>query len=523
MTQAGIANPSLEIEEQPSKFEDLVLAGPPSRQAGLLKRIQSLLSALGVPAQRPSAASAVAALDQALAGAGLEEMWLALAVLTATLPKVGAVRRAVRTAMFEGPLPVLFEAVMESDHTGPEYLPEVEVVTGAVLVDLHHTARNLWGSGIQRVARETARRWIRDHGTIPVGWTTRYQSLRRLDGDELEAALEGTPMVGPEVQGRWLADGSPRLAHHQAVVPWRCTHLVPELAAEPERALRYQALFRFSRCSTGLISFDCVPVTMAETCAAGMSENFPLYLAAAAHADRVAAISGAAKAEYEGWRRMLAGKAQSGPEIQTVPLPVYSIESTAEDRRQARELLGVGMLPVVLTVGSHEPRKNHLAVLHAAETLWREGLLFTVTFVGANSWKSEYFTTALEALQSVNRPVQAVLGISERLLWAAYREAHCIVFPSLHEGFGLPVAESLASGTPVITTDYGSMRELAAHGGALLVDPRDDGALTDALRRLLKDRTLHARLTHEARDVPRRSWDAYAAETWDFLVDGRSV
>ncbi len=47
----------------------------------------------------------------------------------------------------------------------------------------------------------------------------------------------------------------------------------------------------------------------------------------------------------------------------------------------------IGSLPIVLAVGSHEPRKNHLAVLHAAELLWREGLLFTLTFVGGHSWK----------------------------------------------------------------------------------------------------------------------------------------
>ncbi len=82
------------------------------------------------------------------------------------------------------------------------------------------------------------------------------------------------------------------------------------------------------------------------------------------------------------------------------------------------------------------------------------------------------------------------------------------------------MAESLASGTPVITSNFGSMRELARHGGALLVDPRQDHQLTDALRQLLLDRPLRDRLAAQAATIPRRTWDDYAADTWTYLVNG---
>jgi glycosyltransferase involved in cell wall biosynthesis len=106
-------------------------------------------------------------------------------------------------------------------------------------------------------------------------------------------------------------------------------------------------------------------------------------------------------------------------------------------------------------------------------------------------------------------------------LWAAYQLASFTIFPSFNEGFGLPVAESLASGTPVITSDFGSMREIAQDGGgALLVDPRDDGQLTEALQRLLREDALLAELTRQARGRAERTWDAYAAQVWSYLVDG---
>ena len=93
------------------------------------------------------------------------------------------------------------------------------------------------------------------------------------------------------------------------------------------------------------------------------------------------------------------------------------------------------------------------------------------------------------------------------------------MFPSVNEGFGLPVAESLACGTPVITSNFGAMKEIAdAGGGALLVDPRDDDSVTDGMRALLTDDALLARLAAEAVARPVGSWDVYAEETWKRLT-----
>ncbi len=93
------------------------------------------------------------------------------------------------------------------------------------------------------------------------------------------------------------------------------------------------------------------------------------------------------------------------------------------------------------------------------------------------------------------------------------------MFPSLHEGYGLPVAESLAFNLPVITSSYGSTAEIGAGGGALLIDPRDDRALTDAMRDLLTDDELLARLRAETRGNVSRTWNDYSAELWEYLVE----
>src|SRR5690606_27186200 len=115
----------------------------------------------------------------------------------------------------------------------------------------------------------------------------------------------------------------------------------------------------------------------------------------AARMDVVATISHTAAGEYRGWRAMLASAGLPGPEIVTVMLADGAAEADPVHEAEATRVFvaadAEGELPLVLCVGSHEPRKNHLAVLHAAELLWRAGERFSLAFVGGNGWNSEEF------------------------------------------------------------------------------------------------------------------------------------
>jgi glycosyltransferase involved in cell wall biosynthesis len=484
----------------------------PNRQHGLRARINTVLATLtGAAAGDGSTAALLRELDAALDGADAPQLWLALAILDGRLPQDAAVQRAARSTKLEGPLAALTHVIRSPRldiRRAALRWPSVEVVTGEVVVDMHHTSQTTFATGIQRVARQSALRWERDYDPVFIGWTADFAALRRLDPSEVENALHGTSH--PSEEGHETG----------VVVPWRSTYVLPELLADPPRAELLRAMVEYSGSTTSVIGFDCVPLTSAETTSYLMSGGFALNLAAVAQMDRVATISEGAAVEYRGWRTMLRGVGLDGPGIVPIPLPIESNQPTEAGMDEARQLLTVASQPMVLVVGSHEPRKNHLAVLHAAELLWREGLQFSLNFVGGNAWNSERFTARLEELRAAGRPVQSVSALSDDLLWAAYRLAHCTLFPSLNEGFGLPVAESLASGTPVITSDFGSMREIAAFGGALLVDPRNDHDIADGLRQLLTQTQLHRDLTEQARRRPLRTWDEYAEETWQYLVHG---
>jgi glycosyltransferase involved in cell wall biosynthesis len=465
----------------------------------------------------------------------LDEVWLTLAVVGATLPDEASVLIAAQRAQ-KNPATLLAstqslttaqsfatasydretvrQPVPASRATAHGLFPvddrnrKVRVVTDITLVDVSHTAVTTLATGLQRVAREVARRWTPSPEAVAVAWTARFEALRRLTEQEQERIARAVPAP---------VDG-PSDPADEIIVPWRCRYILAEVTLEPPRVTRLSALARFSGTEVCAIGYDLIPVTCAETTQPDFPVKFAVSLAALRHSTRIAAISQASAAEYLGWGAAMQASGLVGPRITVVELPSEPRPVTPVEMRRVTADFRVDTRALVLVVGSHEPRKNHLAVLHAAELLWREGLDFALAFIGGNSWGAAEFTGRLAQLQLAGRAVTSTSKASEDTLWASYTVARFTVFPSLNEGYGLPVAESLSVGTPVITSNFGSMADIAAGGGCLTVDPRDEHAIRDAMRRLLTDETLLAGLTASAGRRPLRTWDQYADELWHELT-----
>lgn len=140
----------------------------------------------------------------------------------------------------------------------------------------------------------------------------------------------------------------------------------------------------------------------------------------------------------------------------------------------------------LLVVATQEPRKNLARLARAYAALPAElRKQYPLVIVGARGWLSgelEKTLAPLEASGSSRR-----LGyVSEEDLPLIYAGAHAFAFPSIYEGFGLPVLEAMASGIPVLTSRVSSLPEVCGDI-ALCVDPFDEGALSEGLRRLLQD------------------------------------
>ncbi len=161
-----------------------------------------------------------------------------------------------------------------------------------------------------------------------------------------------------------------------------------------------------------------------------------------------------------------------------------------KDREKvARALAPLGLQPggYILHVGTIEPRKN-LARLVAAYGLVRRMLpppLPDLVLVGTTGWQFQEVFDRVRAL-GLEQAVRFVGRVDANLLPAIYNGALLFVYPSLYEGFGLPVVEAMACGVPVVTSSTSSLPEVVGDAG-LLVEPRDVGALAEGLAGLLRD------------------------------------
>lgn len=166
----------------------------------------------------------------------------------------------------------------------------------------------------------------------------------------------------------------------------------------------------------------------------------------------------------------------------------------------------------LLSVGTIEPRKNLIRLLEAFERLYADRLTDGWVVVGKRGWLYDDFFARLE--QSPARNAVVLPGyVADEDLPAVYAGAQALVFPTLYEGFGLPVLEAMACGTPVVASDTSSVPEVGG-SAALYFDPTDVEGMVEAISRLLRDLALQAELRR--RGLARAgefSWSKTAGET----------
>ncbi len=166
-----------------------------------------------------------------------------------------------------------------------------------------------------------------------------------------------------------------------------------------------------------------------------------------------------------------------------VPLGV-SVPSIPLDTNSARQTvhsLGI-MNPFLLFVGTLEPRKNLVRIIQAFERIAENHSDHLLVIAGKFGWHCEEIIAAME-----NSPVRARIRhlgfVTETQKHALLTTCKMLVYPSLYEGFGLPVLEAMVHGTPVITSNLSSMPEIAG-AAALLVDPSSTEEIAEAMDRL---------------------------------------
>lgn len=190
--------------------------------------------------------------------------------------------------------------------------------------------------------------------------------------------------------------------------------------------------------------------------------------------------------------------------------PRFCRQDDAAELQHVRTQYGIGDGPFILGLGTLEPRKNWPALIRAWAQLRRDNR-FTHRLVigGGKGWLTEGIFEAAKASGFRSEIIFAGF-VADADLPTLYSAADVFVLPSLYEGFGIPVLEAMACGTPVVCANNSSLPE-AAGDAALLVEASDKAALAAAIRRLVEDAALRSQLQQRGLEQARRfSWDAAA-------------
>lgn len=192
--------------------------------------------------------------------------------------------------------------------------------------------------------------------------------------------------------------------------------------------------------------------------------------------------------------------------IITIPCIIQPRFFEATDQQAAAVASRLGLAkPYVLSVGSIEPRKNIDRLLDAWLSL-RPDLrnAFELVLAGHSGWRSQ---STLRRLKASPPGIRQLGYVAEELLPGLHRGAALLAYPSLYEGFGLPAAQSLACGRPVLASNVSSLPEVVGPGG-VLVDPMSTSEIAAGLTRLLEDASVRESYAAAGQDYVRRRCSA---------------
>jgi glycosyltransferase involved in cell wall biosynthesis len=223
---------------------------------------------------------------------------------------------------------------------------------------------------------------------------------------------------------------------------------------------------------------------------------------------RVLTLSDAARADIVRWTRVRPG---------TVVVAHLGARQAwpGEPAQDADRLTAVGVSePFVLSVAASYPHKN-LARLIRAFPLDASSPTVRLVVVGLKGRGQ----AAIEAASRSAGWLEILGWVDDALLASLYRRSQALAFPSLYEGFGLPILESMALSTPVVTSNTGAMAEIA-NGAAELVDPYDVASIREGLRRVVFDPVRSSELRRlGVQRAARFTWKACAEATVAVYAD----
>jgi glycosyltransferase involved in cell wall biosynthesis len=357
-------------------------------------------------------------------------------------------------------------------------------------------------TGIQRVVRQLARGWMEQGARlIPVRFdrsTTRFEPATLDDLDHL-ADWNGP---APDKWSPWVEPAS------AGAGSWFVMAELPhELMPDQHAALRRQA--HEAGLGVATVFHDATPYSLRsqypEFYGPVVADRHRDYMLEVAKSDLVLAVSEDSANDLKAFLDANAVSGDPRAPIISVPLGGEFPQNTRVFPCAAKD----GQTLNILCVGTIEPRKNHATLLRAFElALTRTTVQMRLVLAGRRT--DAGLSAMIEAAMERSSAIVWVENADDRRLRDMHLECDFTIFPSVKEGFGLPILESLWHGKPVICADFGAMEELALGGGCLMVDVKDVDTLASAIVLLAEDPLRLEQLRKEASERVFSTWSEYA-------------
>jgi glycosyltransferase involved in cell wall biosynthesis len=365
--------------------------------------------------------------------------------------------------------------------------------------------------GVQRVTRSLA------HGLQELGQRTTY--LAWSEADQGPGACTRKQLRN---LSRWHGPSYPFLRPRPRPMTQDARSekagwlLVPELTywrirggrIEPWDSDPIAMLRRYARAQglrTAFLLHDLIPLRMPDY--PQLTALHERYIRALAQADLILPVSTYAGSDLTSYFRETLGLSE-GAEPSIVPHPLPP-EFLGYPRATAYDAPPSGPIKI-LCVSHIEPRKNQIKLIEAFNAFCAEhpAADARLSLVGAIN---DDLLDQVTAFAGRNPRIELAGQVPDADLVHRYRGCHFTAFPSIAEGYGLPIVESLWLGRPCLCADFGPMAEIAAAGGCLAVDTRSTAALKSGLERLILNPALRQELAASALRRPMRTWRDYAA------------
>ena len=393
-----------------------------------------------------------------------------------------------------------------------------------VYVAVTHTSHTLDNTGIQRVTRCLCRALEQDHPASSfVSWNEGLGMLTPLERSQTEclSAYCGPQNTEPKTDVRvapaWISHlPIPRVYRRKVREAWRRRNarfkfrkggflLIPEWVTGPQmldlvQFAKQRGLF------TVAVFHDAIAIDYPDLVNAKFRDNHMAYLKAMTHCDLVLANS------RPSWKRFQQFVEEDGEGSPIVDYVELAGEIPGTPRILEPNLIEGSIR--ALCVGSLDPRKNHQRLIRAFESVWERypDIPLELVLVGGQYDPESDLSTWVESKVKEHRRLIWMGRVSDEVLAEQYAACHFTCFPSLVEGFGIPLLESLWLGRPCLCSKDGVVGDLAQRGGCVTCDVTDVDSITENMLRMILDSDYYHRLSLEAINRNIKTWREYGSE-----------